>query len=80
MLNFLINQREINQHNLKYEAGLVSFSRAVWENSDLTAREVNSLMNGFKRPIEARLAKEHEIPFKAPKSLNWAKRGYVTAG
>lgn len=80
MLKFLINQREIKEHNLRYEAGLVSFSRAVWEYSDLTTEEVNEFMNGFIRPVEARLAKEHDASFKAPKSLNWATRGYVTAG
>lgn len=80
MLNFLVNQRDIKEHNLKYKAGLVSFLRGIWEHSDMTAEDVNKRMNGFKRPVEAKLVKEHEISLKTPKSLNWNTRGFVTAG
>lgn len=50
LLNFLFNQRDITEHNEKYEEGLVSFTRAPCEYSDMTEDEVNTLVNGFTKP------------------------------
>lgn len=80
LLNFLFNQREIQQHNLQYELGLVTFVRSLWKFSDMLAADVNKYMNGFIRPVETREYKEDDIDFKPPKSLDYVAQGFVTPG
>lgn len=77
-MNFLLNNREIVAHNLKYSAGLVTFIRGIWEFSDLASDDINKYMNGFIRPVEVKLAKlEEASDFEAPKFLNWTAKGFV---
>lgn len=78
--NFVLNQKEISRHNIEYTAGKVSYTRALWEYSDLSTEEVNKHMNGFVRPITTRASQDTENVVKPPKSLNWVKKGFVTKG
>lgn len=80
LLNFLSNEREIKEHNAKYLLGAKSYKRALWKHSDLTSIDVNSIMNGFIRPVEARALKESRVDAKIPKNLNWTSLGYVSPG
>lgn len=78
--NFLFNQKDINRHNIEYTAGHVSFTRALWDYSDLSVQEVNRYMNGFKRPVMTKASENSENEVKVPKSLNWVTKGFVTKG
>lgn len=62
LLNFLFNQRDIDEHNEKYEEGLETFSRGPCEYSDLTQDEVNTFVNGFVKPmnLEVNFDDDHE--------------------
>lgn len=86
LLNFLINQKEINEHNIKYKTGLTTFLRALWQYSDLPKTEINLYLNGFIRPVQAKSVKnsyedyEDDYIEKLPKSVNWVNQGYVTPG
>jgi hypothetical protein len=83
LLNYLVNQRDIKVHNLKFKSGAATFNRELWELSDLSAQDVNTFLNRFIRPVEAKAAKnndEDEDEEIIPKSVNWVKRGFVTPG
>lgn len=80
ILNFLSNLREINEHNLRHKAGLVSYTRSLSFLSDKSISFINEYMNGFIRPVQTRAYKQDEVDFVPPKTLNWVTRGFVTPG
>lgn len=85
LLSFLINLEEIQEHNFKYYLGLTTFSRALWQFSDMSAEEVDIFINGFIRRVEAKAVKKSREDYEEdaenlPTSVNWVDEGYVTPG
>lgn len=80
ILNFLLNQRSVTTHNKNYSAGLVSFSLGLNSHSDMSTKESNRLLNGFRLPVLSRALKDEEIDFVLSESLNWVSKGFVTKG
>ena len=69
-------------HNKKFESGEESFSRGLWERSDLSTEEINDFMNGWKAPgpyIKPKSITD-DVPenFNAPAFVNWTAQGYVS--
>jgi len=50
LLNFLTNQRDVDEHNKKFKSGLVSYRRAVCEYSDMSTDDMNKYINKFHMP------------------------------
>lgn len=85
MTNMLKNLREIEAHNKLYEAGKVSYRRAVWEQSDLNYEEKQKVLIGQKQvqivgneTKTGRLMASALSKLKAtPAEVNWVKAGLV---
>lgn len=87
LLNFLHNQREILSHNEKYKKGLTSFIRGLCEFSDLSAEDMNRIVNKFVKPESERRRKRSLKSKKNssgkrskreyPESLNYVEKGYI---
>lgn len=87
MANMIKNLREIEEHNKLFEAGKVSYSRAIWENSDLSFEEKQQLLDGKRETIisandtepeqkSGRLKSSRRLK-AAPAEVNWVKEGLV---
>lgn len=50
MNTYFANRRIIDEHNLRYDAGQVTYRMGLNEFSDLSHEEFVSRMNGAKRP------------------------------
>ncbi|KAL7014447.1 hypothetical protein ACKWTF_015933 [Chironomus riparius] len=82
MENLVKNLQEIETHNELYAAGKTTYTRALWDNSDLTFEEKQQFLSGEKvfepRNESATLRFVRAAKFKsAPPELNWVKEGRV---
>lgn len=79
---FIKHKLEIENHNKKFESGDETFSRGLWERSDLSTEEINDFINGWKAagPYIKRKSISDDVPdnFEAPAFVNWTAQGYVT--
>ena len=86
MENLIKNLREIDAHNELYAAGKTTYTRALWEKSDLSFEEKQQFLSGekvFEPRNEStttlrfvRAAKSRKLK-AAPPELNWVKEGLV---
>ncbi|MPC28644.1 Digestive cysteine proteinase 3 [Portunus trituberculatus] len=73
------NQEFIDNHNKKFEDGLVTFTLKMNQFGDLTTDEINHMMNGYRgsqrrHTMILHQSKEEELP----KTVDWRKEGAVT--
>jgi C1A family cysteine protease len=82
MENLIKNLKEIEAHNELYAAGKTTYTRALWEKSDLSLEEKQQFLSG-ERVFEPRnesttLRFVRAAKLKAaPPELNWVKEGLV---
>jgi cathepsin L len=92
LLNFLFNQRLIDNHNSKFKSGLVTFTLGLSEYSDLSIEEANEKLNRFIRPNTDYFEsdddddddEEYDYPTRKkrqadPVNLNYTNEGFVSA-
>lgn len=84
MEKFFKNMEAINAHNKLYDEGKVSFSRGLWEFSDLSREEKERYLRGLKNPNGAdsvrrptRQATSYPQYPTGPDSIDWNERGLV---
>lgn len=80
MVRVINNMREIEEHNERFRAGTETFSRALWDGSDLTLEEKNDkyLMKNVK-DFKWRSLPVPTAPFApARASVNYTAEGLVT--
>lgn len=80
MKNLLKNKREIEFHNIRFKAGMESYSRGLWELSDLTFEEKTEMLAGSKLNLSQLTL---QGPMKrleaAPAAVNWVTQGRVNS-
>lgn len=88
--NFVANKRAIDENNMKYAKGEVSFARAVNKYSDWSLERKRRWLNGFvsnkttKQAYEDYMGlakdseKEVEIRTELPEFVDWRTLGYVS--
>lgn len=88
--NFVANKREIDEHNLKYAKGEVTFARAVNKYADWSIERKRKWLNGFVLNTTVRQAYEDylglskrrdgqvEARAELPDFVDWRTSGYVT--
>ncbi|XP_066254184.1 cathepsin L-like [Euwallacea similis] len=74
---FRDNLRDIQEHNLLYAQGLVSYSKAVNKFSDLSPEEFRAYLSLHAKPTIKGTAYQKK-GVKVPDSVDWRKEGYVT--
>lgn len=78
--NLIRNMREIEIHNIRYKVGRETYSRGLWELSDLTFEEKTSVLAGSIFNFSDHLLQGSKKKFKSvkvPSELNWVKSGRV---
>jgi xylem cysteine proteinase len=77
---FVVNMREIEEHNKLYDQGKVTFKRKLWEFSDFSIDEKRKFLHGVNVPQNLRSSRNSGTypHFPAgPKSIDWRKKGLV---
>ena len=80
METMLTNKEEIDAHNERFDAGEVTFKRALWKHSDKTFEEKRQNLMGLAVPPESRSA---PVPPALPQfpvgpvTVDWGKKGLV---
>lgn len=77
---FSANLAEIEEHNLLYDQGLVSYRKSINRFSDMTQEEFKSYLTLHSKPT---LKSEQTIPYvkkgvEIAASVDWREQGYVT--
>nr|QOV03077.1 cathepsin L6 [Dysdercus peruvianus] len=80
---YLENKRLIEEHNIKFAAGNVTFSMGMNEFGDLTSEEVNAMMNNYQdyNDQDVELRTEFVASTSSadiPSSIDWRDKGAVT--
>lgn len=76
--NLIRNLREIETHNVRFKVGLETYSRGLWELSDLSFEEKSQVLAGAK--INESLQMLQGPPRRlqsGPAEVNWVKLGRV---
>jgi len=83
------NYQDIQEHNAKFEAGEVTWSRIINEYSDLTPQEFIKMRTGLPRYDNSTFLRDHadqafldrlnEVKGNAPSEWNWNSQGGVTS-
>ncbi|XP_066259131.1 cathepsin L-like proteinase [Euwallacea similis] len=78
---FKSNLQEIQEHNDKYDQGLVSWFKAVNQFCDLTTEEFKTLYltRNMLEDDHSEHHKVHELITEIPDKIDWRTEGYVTA-
>lgn len=77
---FLVNMKDIEEHNQLYVDGKVSFKKKLWEYSDLSIEDKRKFLHGIKVPENLRSSR---APGNFPhfpvgsKTVDWRKKGLV---
>jgi C1A family cysteine protease len=76
--NLRNNLREIEFHNLRFKAGLETYSRGLWERSDLSFEEKTKVLAAanFNFTQQTLQGPRKKLP-SAPQEVNWVKAGLV---
>lgn len=78
MRNLVGNLREIDVHNIRYKAGRETYSRALWEMSDLSFEEKSTVLAGSTFNFTSLQLQGPAKKFPAaPAQVNWVKDGRV---
>lgn len=78
MKNLVGNLREIDIHNIRYNAGKETYSRALWEMSDLSFEEKSTMLAGTNFNFTSlQLQGPARKLQAAPSQVNWVKDGRV---
>lgn len=76
--NLARNRNEIEMHNLKFKAGMETYSRGLWELSDLSFEEKSKILAGSTFNFsQLSLQGSKKRLQKAPAQVNWVKEGRV---
>lgn len=77
-MNLIKNLREVETHNIRFKAGLETYSRGLWELSDLSFEEKSQVLAGTKINSSQQLLQgpTNKLP-KGPSEVNWVKQGRV---
>lgn len=80
MKNLVGNLREIEVHNILYKAGRETYSRALWEMSDLSFEEKSAMLTGstFNFTSLQLLGSAKKLK-AAPAQVDWVKDGRVNS-
>jgi C1A family cysteine protease len=78
MRNMMRNKKEIEFHNIRYKAGLETYSRGLWEQSDLSFEEKSKILaaSSFNYSQQNLQGSTRKLP-KAPSQVNWVLKGLV---
>lgn len=80
MKNLVGNLREIEVHNIRYKAGRETYSRELWEMSDLSFEEKSTVLAGSTFNFTSLQLQGPPKKFPAPPSqVNWVKDGRVNS-
>lgn len=80
MEKLLTNKEKIDQHNKLFKEGRVTFTRGLWEHSDMSDEDKQKYLMGLTLPPEPR---SHPSPANIPQypigpaSVNWREKGLV---
>lgn len=78
MRNLLNNRKEIEKHNLRFKVGLETYSRGLWELSDLSFEEKSKVLTGSTfNYTQLSLQGAPKKLKKAPPQVNWVSEGRV---
>ncbi|XP_066259253.1 cathepsin L-like proteinase [Euwallacea similis] len=73
------NLQKIQEHNAKYDQGLVTWYMAVNDFTDLTAEEFEQQYLSSKMPVYNQTGKRiHQTSVSTPDHVDWRKSNYVT--
>lgn len=76
--NLKRNLREIEFHNIRFKAGLETYSRGVWEMSDLSYEEKTIFLTGSHANFsQITLQGKKKTLRQGPLQVNWVERGRV---
>jgi C1A family cysteine protease len=76
--NLKKNLREIELHNIRFKAGLETYSRGVWEMSDLSYEEKTKVLTGSHVNFsQITLQGKKKTLKQGPSQVNWVERGRV---
>lgn len=77
-INLMKNLREVEIHNVRFKAGLETYSRGLWELSDLSFEEKSQVLAGTKINSSQQVLQgpTNKLP-KGPSEVNWVKQGRV---
>lgn len=84
-INFIYNVKRIEMHNYLHAHGKSTFRLGLNEYADMTAKEIASVMNGYRRSNKTTV-RDHlhttylspALPVDLPDEVDWRKEGYVT--
>lgn len=80
MKNMMRNMREIEIHNIRFRAGMETYSRGLWEMSDLTFEEKTQTLAGSRINFSQVVLKGQSARLKSgPTQVNWVSEGRVHA-
>jgi C1A family cysteine protease len=78
MKNLKRNMKEIEIHNIRFKAGLETYSRGLWELSDLSFEEKTQLLAGSHVNFsQVTLQGPRKRLRQGPTQVNWVERGRV---
>ena len=78
MKNLKRNLKEIEIHNIRFRAGLESFSRGLWKMSDLSFEEKEKYLTGSHANFsQITLQGKKKILKQSPSQVDWIERGRV---
>lgn len=78
MKNLKRNLKEIEMHNIRFKAGLETYSRGLWEMSDLSFEEKTQFLTGSHVNFsQITLQGKKKTLKQGPTQVNWVERGRV---
>lgn len=76
------NQKFVDEHNLRFEQGLVTFDLEMNQFADMTTEEFTSKMNGFNMEAERSRSRNNLFTYESLQpvgdSVDWRDKGAVT--
>lgn len=80
MKTLIRNKKEIELHNIRFKAGMETYSRGLWEMSDLSFEETSSVLaaSTFNFSIQQLQGPTKKLQ-NAPAEVNWVKAGRVNS-
>lgn len=78
MKNLKRNMKEIEMHNIRFKAGLETYSRGLWELSDLSFEEKNRFLAVSRFNLsQVTLQGPRKQLKQGPTQVNWVEKGRV---